>query len=52
MVLEYAMVDFGRWTFENAQVLTEKLDYYCRCIRDAFDTSGWPDTVLWEQYLP
>jgi hypothetical protein len=51
MVLEDAMMDYGHWTFEDAAVLLEKLDYYCRCIRDAFDTSGWPDTVLWEQYL-
>lgn len=51
-VLEYAMVDYGYYTFEDADVLLEKLSYYCRCIRDAFDTSGWPDTVLWEQYLP
>lgn len=51
-VLEYAMADYGCWTFEDATVLLKKLDYYCRCIREAFDTSGWPDTVLWEQYLP
>ena len=51
-VLEYAMSEFGFWTFEDAPVLLSKLDYYCCCIRDAFDTSGWPDTVLWEQYLP
>ena len=50
-VLEYAMTEFGGYFGENT-VLTEKLRYYCRCIRDAFDTTGWPDTVLWEQYLP
>lgn len=51
-VLEYAMADYGQWTFEDAKVLLKKLDYYCRCIRDAFDTTGWPERVLWEQYLP
>ncbi len=51
-VLEHAMVSYGAPFFEVGTVLTEKLDYYCRCIRDAFDTTGWPDTVLWEQYLP
>lgn len=51
-VLEYAMADYGTWTFEGCEVLTNKLDYYCRCIRDAFDTTGWPETVFWEQYLP
>ena len=51
-VLEYGMSQYGSWTFEDAPVLLAKLDYYCRCIRDAFDTTGWPDQVLWEQYLP
>ena len=51
-VLEYGMSRYGSWTFEDAPVLLAKLDYYCRCIRDAFDTTGWPDQVLWEQYLP
>lgn len=50
-VMEYAMVDYGGWTFENGKGLMDKLDYYCRCIRDAFDTTGWEETVLWEQYL-
>lgn len=49
-VMEYAMAEYGSWTFEDAAVLLEKLDYYCRCIRDAFDTTDWPETVLWEQY--
>lgn len=50
-VLEYAMCDYGVWTFEDAKGLTAKLDYYCRCIRQAFDTTGWPEVVRWEQYL-
>ena len=50
-VMEYAMVSWGKWSFEDAKVLQKKLDYYCRCIRDAFDTAGWPETTLWEQYL-
>ena len=51
-VLEYAMSESGSWAFEDAPVLQAKLRYYCRCIRDAFDTSGWPEELLWEQYLP
>lgn len=51
-VMEYAMLHYGDSFFESGTVLSEKLDYYCRCIRDAFDTTGWPDTLLWEQYLP
>ena len=50
-VLEYAMVEYDYDHFEEGTVLAQKLDYYCRCIRDAFDTTGWPDTLLWEQYL-
>lgn len=50
-VMEWAMSEYGRWTFENAPILQAKLSYYCRCIRDAFDTSGWPEELLWEQYL-
>ena len=50
-VLEYAMMDYGEYTFEDADILMNKLDYYCRCIRDAFDTTHWPDQVIWEQYL-
>ena len=51
-VLEYAMTESGSWTFADAPVLLAKLEYYCRCIRDAFDTTGWPEITLWEQYLP
>ena len=31
--------------------IREKLDYYCRCIRDGFDTTGWDDVMPWEQVL-
>ena len=50
-VMEYAMIESGEWTFRDSPVLQKKLDYYCRCIRDAFDTTGWKPTELWEQYL-
>lgn len=49
-VMEYAMTTYGQWEFEH-DGLYRKLDYYCRCIRDCFDTTGWPDRLLWEQYL-
>ena len=51
-VLEYAMAEYGYWTFADCEVLTNKLKYYSRCIRDAFDTTGWEKDLLWEQYLP
>ena len=38
----YFLTRPGLWT---------KLDYFSRCIRDAFDTTGWPDVLTWEQYL-
>lgn len=50
-VMEYAMAQYGERVFIDAEGLQGKLDYYCRCIRDAFDTTGWPETVLWERYL-
>lgn len=50
-VLEYAMVNWGENYFEPGTVLADKLDYYCRCIRDAFNTEGWPAVTTWEQYL-
>ena len=28
-----------------------KLQYYAECIRDSFDTTGWPAVTLWEQPL-
>ena len=29
----------------------EKLQYYADCIRDCFDTTGWPEIAPWEQAL-
>ena len=49
-VMEYAMAGYD-WTFEDALVLYSKLEYYSQCIRDAFDTTGWPETTLWEEPL-
>ena len=31
--------------------LGRKLQYYSACIRDCFDTEGWPESTLWEQAL-
>jgi hypothetical protein len=44
------MSEYGGSYFTGRKGLEGKLDYYCRCIRDAFDTTGWAETVLWEQY--
>lgn len=50
-IMEYAMADYGNWIFEDAPILRKKLEYYSKCIRDAFDTTGWPLVTRWEQYL-
>ena len=31
--------------------LQAKMDYYARCIRDCFNTEGWPEVTAWEQVL-
>ena len=31
--------------------MAEKMRYYADCIRDCFDTAGWPETTVWE-YTP
>ncbi len=49
-VLEYAMNGW-EWSFVDRPNLIPKLDYYCRCIRDCFDTTGWPEQTVWEQAL-
>ncbi len=48
-IMEYSMMSVN--TFEGCDVLLAKLAYYSACIRNAFDTTGWPETTLWEQYL-
>jgi hypothetical protein len=30
---------------------TEKYKYYCECIRDGFDTTGWDEVMPWEKIL-
>ena len=31
--------------------IQQKLTYYFRCIREVFDTTGWPEQALWEAKL-
>lgn len=49
-VMEYAMMDWD-WSFKTYPHIREKLDYYARCIRDSFDTTGWPEITPWEKPL-
>lgn len=51
-IFENAMI--GNRVIFSADVsapLRAKLEYYCRCIRDCFDTTGWPDCTTWEAAL-
>ena len=50
-VMEFAMTPYMEHRFEEGSGLYRKLEFYSRCIRDAFDTTGWPEVTLWEQYL-
>ncbi len=49
-ILEYAMVS-SDWTFSSAPRRLAKLEYLCACIRDSFDTTGWPEQTIWEATL-
>ena len=50
VLMETAMVD-GTWAFEPGTGRRAKMQYYADCIRDCFNTDGWPETTLWEQVL-
>ena len=50
LLMESAMNQYT-WDFEPESGTRRKLQYYADCIRDCFDTEGWPETALWEQVL-
>lgn len=49
-IFESIMSDSYDIDYESADILREKLNYYAKCIRTVFDTTGWED-VPWELYL-
>lgn len=49
-IMEYAMIG-ADFCFDTYKGLEKKLDYYCQCIREGFDTTGWPETTKWEEIL-
>lgn len=49
VLMEAAMS--GEPVFVDNEMLRRKLSFYCQCIRDCFDTTGWPEVTLWEQPL-
>lgn len=46
-IMEYAMMQH-EWAF-SSEHLRAKLEYWSRCIRDAFDTTDWPEETKWEK---
>ena len=50
VLLASAMENYS-WDFEPGSGRSAKLRYYADCIRDCFDTEGWPETAVWEQVL-
>ena len=50
MTMEKAMM-LETAVFEANPRLLPKLQYYCDCIRDSFDTTNWPQVLPWEQLL-
>ena len=49
-IMEYAMAGED-WMFVDSPKKLAKLEYLCRCIRDSFDTTGWPEETVWEATL-
>lgn len=49
-IMEYAMMG-NEWAFSASPGRMAKLEYLCRCIRDCFDTTGWPEQTQWEMTL-
>lgn len=43
-----AYMNFEDFTSVLPEKAMLKLDYYCECIRDGFDTTGWPELTPWE----
>lgn len=50
VLLASAMENYN-WNFESGSGTRAKLQYYADCIRDCFDTEGWPEATTWEQAL-
>ena len=49
-IMEYAMTgDYNM--FIAAPHRQAKLEYLNQCIRDSFDTFGWPEKMVWEETL-
>jgi len=49
-LMEEAMIQ-NSYIFAEKPGLAEKLAFYSACIRDCFNTEGWPPTAKWETVL-
>lgn len=43
--------EYYKEVFAGSPEISAKLAYYSECIADCFDTSGWPETLPWEEIL-
>lgn len=49
MIFENAMLRNTQiFSADVSEPLNRKLEYYCQCIRDCFDTTDWPERTAWE----
>jgi hypothetical protein len=46
-LMEEAMSEH-RVSYEIRPLLVERMEYYSACIRQCFDTTGWPEYTRWE----
>lgn len=50
-IFEYACQPDWDWLWAQKPGALEKLRYYAECIRDSFNTEGWPEVTVWERVL-
>lgn len=48
-IMEYAAM--GKQDVFKREGIMSKLEYYCKSIRDGFDTTNWPEKTIWEVVL-
>ena len=49
-MMEIAMMEYS-YIYKINPRLGDKLAYYSKCIRDCFNTDGWPEITAWEKIL-
>ena len=52
-IMEYAMsYPYFMERLQHSEAIMQKLSYLSVVLRENFDSSSWPETTLWEEYLP